>query len=266
MLLTNWRVDVPIIYQMGCDTWYEHDRVEPCVFQSPHQKPQKTVVLLGDSIGAQWFSLFPELFPEPDWRIMVFTKSSCPIVNREIFYSRINKMYDVCTRWREQTIQELQKIKPDIIVIGSAATYGDSQPFGQSFWADGSREIFEMLSPFANQIIVIPGTPKLEFDGPSCIERHISDSGFIKFDQCRSKRDKSVELVANFLKQAAEPFANVNVLDLNDLVCSETYCYAFNADKVIIFRDSQHLTDSFVRSQVKTIRLMLEKMIPGYWQ
>lgn len=262
----QWRVDVPIIYQMGCDTWYADDRVVPCVFQSPDHKAEKTAVLLGDSIGAQWFSMLPALFPAPDWRIMVFTKSSCPIVNREIFYSRINKMYDVCTRWRDQTILELQKIKPEIIVIGSAATYGDNEPFGQSFWVDGSQEIFEKLSPVTQQLIVIPGTPSLAFDGPSCIERHISDDGFIGFDQCRSKRKQSVEVVTNFLKQAAEPFNNVHVLDLNDLVCSETHCYAFNTDKVIIFRDSQHLTDSFVRSQVPVVRSRLEKMIPGYVQ
>ena len=40
---------------MPCDSWFSHDKVQPCVFGSDDAK--KTVILLGDSIGVQWFSL-----------------------------------------------------------------------------------------------------------------------------------------------------------------------------------------------------------------
>ena len=65
------QADIPLIYQMPCDAWYAHAKVEPCVFGKPDAR--RTVVLLGDSIGAQWFSMIPALFPEPVWRTVVLT-------------------------------------------------------------------------------------------------------------------------------------------------------------------------------------------------
>lgn len=90
------RADVPPIYAAGCDSWYQSAALTPCVVgaaDAPH-----TVVLLGDSILAQWFSLLPALFPAPQWRIVVFTKSACPMVDEDYFYVRINRTYTVCTQ------------------------------------------------------------------------------------------------------------------------------------------------------------------------
>ncbi|MEY4937221.1 MAG: hypothetical protein RIS64_3580, partial [Bacteroidota bacterium] len=54
---SQWRSDLPVIYTLGCDKSYKDARVLPCIFGRHDAK--KTVVLLGDSIGAQWFSIFP---------------------------------------------------------------------------------------------------------------------------------------------------------------------------------------------------------------
>ena len=58
--ITSARADIPIIYAYGCDAWYVNAEVHPCMIGAPTAR--KTVVLLGDSIGAQWTSLIPEIF------------------------------------------------------------------------------------------------------------------------------------------------------------------------------------------------------------
>ena len=247
-LSNQWRADVPVIYRMPCDAWYSHDRVEPCIFGN--ESALNTVVVLGDSIGLQWFSAFPEIFPAPAWRILVLTKSACAMVDEDYYYGRIGKVYRVCTTWRNAVLDTLERLQPEVIVVGSAATYG----FSEESWVEGSARVFGRLSRSAGKVFIIPGTPTLEFDGPGCVIRSLSPSGHIDRSACVSRdRLGPVTGVSNHLKQAAERFSNVHFLDLNDIVCPGGDCNAVSEDGLVVFRDSQHLTDSFVRSRVRSI-------------
>ncbi|ALO35970.1 hypothetical protein CMT41_15490 [Colwellia sp. MT41] len=255
-LSQQWRADLPIIYRMPCDAWYANSEVQPCVFGD--ESAAKTVVLLGDSIGAQWFSVLPELFPTPEWRIIVYTKSSCPIVDEDYFYQRIKKIYQVCSDWRAKVITRLKIIKPDIIIMGSGA----NKYFTAEQWITGSEKIFKSLSQVSRNVFVIPGTPSLGFDGPSCVTRNLSPDGRVNLDGCKvANRLKHVDLVSNYLHRAASLFENVNVIDLNDLVCPDGVCNAISENGVVVFRDSQHLTDSFVKQQIPEIKKRLNKYL-----
>ncbi len=252
----QWRSDVPIIYRMPCDAWYSHARVEPCTFGT--EEADKTVVFLGDSIGAQWFSMIPGIFQEPDWRTIVLIKSSCAIVDEDFYYQRIRKTYQVCTDWRNAVLDELDTIKPDVLIIGNSATY----PFNKIQWVEGSSRIFERVSKAANTIYIIPGTPSLGFDGPGCVSRNLSSEGRIDRAACLAKdRVKHVQAVSGFLGLAADRFNNVYLLNLNDLACPGGNCNAISEAGHIVFRDSQHLTDTFVRYQIPYISERIEIMI-----
>ncbi len=253
----QWRNDKPEIYRIPCDAWYTHALVQPCM--GGNRAGKKTVVLLGDSIGAQWFSMIPELFTKPLWRIIVLTKSSCPMVDEDYYYPRIRRIYQVCTDWRNAVLETLERIKPDVLIMGSAATYD----YSETEWIEGSSRVFERASKAATTVFVIPGTPSLDFDGPGCISRHLSPEGDVDRTACLAKgRLKHVQLVAGFLGQAADKFPNVHMLDLNDLVCPGRSCNAISEAGVVVFRDIQHLTDSFVRAQIPFIRERLNKVLP----
>lgn len=252
-LSNRWRRDVAAIYRMPCDAWYAHDRVEPCVFGK--DTAPRTVVLLGDSIGVQWFSMIPEIFPEPDWRVVVLTKSACAMVDEEYFYEGIGQVYRVCTRWRNAVLDMLDRSRPDVVVTGSAATYG----FSGASWVEGSARVLGRLSKAAGEVFVVPGTPSLGFDGPGCVSRHRSRDGHLDRSACRAAdRARHVEPVTRSLRQAADRFPNVRVLDLNDLVCPDGTCNAVSEEGVVVFRDSQHLTDSFVRARIPLVRQRLD--------
>lgn len=248
----QWRIDVPIIYKMPCDAWYSHARVEPCVFGT--EAANKKVIFIGDSIGAQWFTFIPTLFSEPNWRTIVLTKSSCPIVDEDIFYQRIGKNYQVCTDWRNAVLDELDKLKPDVLIIGSASTYG----FNETQWIEGSSRVLERVSKAAKTILLIPGTPSLGFDGPGCVFRNIVRDQ-VDISACSTKdRLQQIVVITEYLNRAAQRFSNVHLLDLNDLVCPMGNCSAITGEGIVVFRDSQHLTDSFVRSRIPLIRKRLE--------
>lgn len=257
-LSNQWRMDFPVIYRMPCDAWYSHAKVEPCIFGDASAK--KTVVLLGDSIGAQWFSLISGTFKQPEWRTIVLTKSSCPIVDEDFFYTRIGKTYHVCTEWRNATINTLKTINPDVLIIGNATTYD----FSDEKWTNGTSRILKKIDGSAKTTIILLGTPSLGFDGPGCIARNISEGHKIDESACLAKnRLKESEKIKNNLKKSAEQFNNVHLIDLNDIVCPDGYCNAVSNQGIVTFRDSQHLTDSFVKSITPEASIRFRKTING---
>ena len=253
------RHDKPVIYKYGCDAWYYNAEVRPCLIGSPGAP--KTVVLLGDSIGAQWFSLLPEIFKTPDWRIVVLTKSSCALIDQDYFYRRIGKIYTVCSEWRNATLDYLKSLQPDIIFVGNDATY----KFSKNQWIDGSRRVLARLNAAADHIIVIPGIPQLSFDGPSCLEALHAETALKRFlsnsQTCREALTTTqTSDVAHYLELAVQDFPKARLLNLNDMVCPNRHCAAKSSDGLVIFRDQLHLTDSFVRAQAPKVLLKLEEL------
>jgi hypothetical protein len=108
----------------------------------------------------------------------------------------------------------------------------------------------------------------LSFDGPGCLQRWLtrSESGASPDESvCRERLDNdSVLSVASYIDSVAEAFNNIDMLDLNDLVCPDGYCAARNGQGLVVYRDQQHLTDSFVRAQVPVVRKRLKNLGVGF--
>ena len=249
------RIELPPIYRMGCDAWFHHSRVEPCRFETVGAT--REVAIVGDSIGVQWFSMVPEVFHESDWNISVYTKSACAIVDEEFVYDRVGGVYEVCAEWRNSVIEQLELEQPEVIIIGNSIAY----PFDEKQWIDGARRVFQRLSQSASQVIVIPGTPTLGFDGPGCLARNWSTSRQTVAESCVARdRTRRASKVTEHLQVASSHLENVHVLELNDLVCPEEECHALSKDGLLVFRDSQHLNDSFVRARAPLIRARLQDL------
>ena len=138
------------------------------------------------------------------------------MVDESYYYSRIRKIYQVCTDWRNKVLDELDTLKPEVLIIGSAATYD----FSETQWIEGSSRVNERVGKAATTVFVIPGTPSFGFDGSGCVLRHPSPEGIIDREACEAKgRLKYVESVTKFLGLTANRFPNVLMLNLNELVC-----------------------------------------------
>ena len=237
------RMDAPVIYGMGCDDWYHSDRVQICAFGPEDAK--HTAVLMGDSIGAQWFPAVAEVFNRPGWRLLVLTKSSCPMVDQTIFYPLIGRDYVECTTWRTHALQQVAAWRPDIVILGSAATYG----LDQSGWVEGTARLLKVIDAAVGHIYILRGTPDLPFDGPSCL----SSKSWLPWLHARGSTCMAPSYslhghhVYQWLQQASQRFDNVTVLNLNDEVCPAGECAAEQNGKVV-FRDSQHMTGTFAAS------------------
>jgi peptidoglycan/LPS O-acetylase OafA/YrhL len=235
--------DVPAIYAMGCDDWFHSAEVRVCAFGQ--KDASHTAVLIGDSIAGQWFPALATVFDKPDWRLLVLTKSSCPMVDEPVFYSRIGQIYEVCSVWRKQALKHVVVLRPDIVVLGSTSTYG----FDSSQWIEGTSRVLKTISKAAGHIYILRATPGLSFNGLSCLAtRDWLPKLSNKRRECSapSYNQQNTD-VFQWLQQAASGFSNVATLDLNDRVCPDGTCNAERNGEPV-FRDTQHLTAAFVES------------------
>lgn len=242
---------------VGCDTWYFDANLIPCGIGA--RDGESLAILFGDSIGAQWSSLISGIFSGPDWQVIVLTKSSCAIVDETQYYKRVGGDYEICTEWRNSAIDYIRDVKPDVVFFGSGAYYG----FSDAQWVDGTARVLSRLASAADKVVVVAGTPKLSFDGPSCLEEpyrfslRLSDGT----RECEEALHASNSTdVAKYLRLAAADYDRVTVLDLGDNVCPDGRCSASTVDGMAVFRDSQHLTVRFVKSLIPAARERLVAM------
>lgn len=242
------RGDAPIIYPMGCDDWYHSDQIKPCTFGDEHA--EHTALLLGDSIAGQWVPALTELFVRPGWRLVVLTKSSCPMVDQPYFYPRIGRIYTECETWRRSILNAVGTLKPDVVFISSS----DSSLFTDEQWMIGSLHVMQPLSKVARQVYVLRATPHLPFDGPDCLAEHALRPKWLRDDHdCSAVVDdaRSGHIYA-MLQRAASGFGNVHVVDMDDEICPGEVCRASEGNE-IVFRDSQHLTATFAASLAEAL-------------
>lgn len=247
------RGDLPAIYGMGCDDWYRSARVRVCAFGA--KSARHTVAIIGDSVGLQWFPAYARIFDSPDWRLLVVTKSSCPMVDVPIFYERIGREYTECTQWRSDAMQEVASLKPDIVILGATDTYD----FSAAEWTEGTRRILQTLHGKASRIYLVRSTPTLPFDGPSCLARRSPLRDALRHnDECAAPlQDARSRQVFSWLKAAARAFTEVHVIDMTENICPQGTCHA-ERDGHIVFRDNRHLSASFVESLVPTLEGKLQ--------
>ena len=247
----------PRVYLSGlhCDTGHFATQVVPCALGNP--TGERLAVLLGDSIGVQWSPAVSEVFPSPEWQILVLTKSACAIVDKTWHYNKAGGDYTVCTEWRNMVLDYIDMIAPDVLIIGSSATYN----FTATDWVDGTTRVLQRVAPSVGHVVLIAGTPHLSFDGPSCLEDPWRFSfRLINGDrECEEAMTETrSDVVANYLRQSASGFVNVGVVELGGLVCPDGRCAAQTPDGVVIFRDEKHITASFARSLVPLFKDRLE--------
>ncbi len=246
------RDDLPEIYAMGCDDWFYSAQVKFCLFGN--EAAQKTAVLVGDSVGAQWFPAVAKLYSAPDWRLLVFTKSSCPMVDEPYFYARIGREYHECRLWREAVFAWIRQFQPDVVFIGSNAA-----EFSQQQWVDGTQRLLADISAHVGQIFILQPTLALPFDAPACLAKQQWQANRLRALDCSAQVDaQQNDALRRWLQEAAKPFSNVKLLNMNPIICPQTHCDAMREGQ-IVFRDTQHLSRRYVESLAEVFAQQMAK-------
>ena len=224
---TNYRFDLnkviekPSVYGDGCHVNYGEDKSGKCTYGEIGSKTK--IVLYGDSHAAQWFPTLEALAREKGFELISLTKSACSSVDSPRPDQGAFKNSD-CEKWRENSIQRIQKIKPAAVIVSSFQYF--TPPSGYSsktqWWNDGQRRLLADLQGSSRNLIYISDTPRPLRDIPNCLasrDSHTCDS-----------TEKTPNLIINGFKQ----------IDPTPWLCS-SFCPAIQ-DGYVVYRDGSHIS------------------------
>ena len=224
---TNYRFDLnkvikkPAVYGDGCHVNYGEDKSGKCTYGEIGSKTK--IVLYGDSHAAQWFPTLEALAREKGFELISLTKSACSSVDSPRPDQGAFKNAD-CEKWRENSIQRIQKIKPAAIIVSSFQyfTHPSGYPSKTQWWKEGQRRLLADLQGSSRNLIYISDTPRPLRDIPNCLasrDSHTCDS-----------TEKTPNLIINGFKQ----------IDPTPWLCS-SLCPAIQ-DGYVVYRDGSHIS------------------------
>lgn len=221
-----------------------------CEFGDVHSKT--TVVLFGDSHAEHWFGALDRVGKERGWKIVLMVMGGCPVAELpELKRSGIKSYYDACKQFREATVQRIIALKPTVAVLSSfdhyVATDGEASEWKSSptDWENGLRRTYSRLSGAGIPVVAVRGTPRTGFSVPQCLSRLEARQLLAK--PCEYDLQSSLIPSAVAAQTNAARGLRVNIIDMNDVVCTATPCQVMG-NGIVVFTDDNHLTYEFSRS------------------
>lgn len=239
-LIAESTTDLGPNYHNGCHRDFDDVDQPECRFG---KLGGPRVVLFGDSHAAQWFTAIVKAGQEVGWEVNVWTKTSCPSVDAQIWYGPSRSVYAACNMWREDRLRALVENPPQLVILANFAYYygwlydaatkrGADRLTSETLWQNAAKRTVDTLIAAGIQVVNLRDTPRM----------------YVGYKHCLSIGEWS-----NCARPRSEALAGINLpeidsslyerLDLSDALCSPLVCPAVIGDR-IAYRDSHHLTSS----------------------
>ena len=211
----------PAVYGDGCHVNYGETKSGYCTYGD--KESSQTIVLYGDSHAAQWFPTLEKLANERGFKLISLTKSACPAVDAKRPDQGAFKMVH-CTKWRENSIERIAKIKPMAVITGNFQyfTPDNERVSRATWWSDGQRKLLRDLRGTTKNLIYLSDTPRPLRDIPNCLASRSSST-------CDSSERSRVSVVTGF-----------KVINPTPWLCT-SYCPAI-VDGSVAYRDASHIS------------------------
>lgn len=248
--------DVPSFYAQGCRADFQDTLPRLCAFGET-SRPQATVVLFGDSHAAQWFPALKDIAERQHWKLVTIIKTSCSPMNVKADNPANPRAIQTCEEWRRLAITKIQEMGPQMVIVSSSSAYmqrGSTNLISSSEWERGVRDTFLSIARRGASVRFIRDTPHADYDIPLCLAQS-AWSGHTKCAPLIRSSAVSDDIYQAAVR-AADKLANVKCVDLTDTICGGDRCDTEDGG-VVIYRDSNHLTATYVRSLASVLQKQL---------
>ncbi len=256
------RKDIPSSYREGC---HVQDNPSPkavgCVYGDP--AGEYTVALVGDSHAAQWVPTLQAIAEQRGWRLLVYTKSSCPLVDATVAVGKDDRPYTGCTGWNADVQRIMAAERPDLVLTSSTAyrvTEGGTvldPARSDATMLEGFRSAWSRLVAEGAVVVAIADTPRPGFDMADCVS---ANEGSLR--SCAVPRTTAMSLAGQAVTEAAAGQNAVHLVDLGDFICPDTTC-APVIGRVLVYRDEHHITATYARTLAHAMEVRLEGLVDG---
>jgi peptidoglycan/LPS O-acetylase OafA/YrhL len=228
----------------GCLLGFTDTYVPPCVFGDTSS--HTTVVLFGDSHATMWFPALDELANARHWRLIVWTKATCPPVDVTLVSPDLGRTYFECDEWRSDVTALIQSMHPHLVVLGIAPNYDAPYDVVQDgpAWLAGIERSVRTLRSSGARVLVLGPVESPDWVVPDCLSAHLNDvracnvspreahdgPGLVGYDNAGIIAER------NAVVRGGGAF-----VDVKPWFCTTTTCPVI-VDNVLVFCDNSHIT------------------------
>lgn len=224
--------DLPAAYADGCHQMLTGTEAKTCVYGDPNGK--MSIALVGGSHALHWLPALDWVGRERNWKIVAITKSGCRLGVHPSGSS--SEAARSCEIWNENVPAVVRSLAPDYVF--TTATRWES---GQETVPAEYREAWRRLASPGTRLIAIRDTPRFPFDVALCVDMHGHNS-----KKCTQPRAAVLGGSESEIRRLVES-TDARFIDLTRYFCDARTCFP-TVGNVLIFRDADHLTASYVRT------------------
>ncbi|SOC47745.1 Peptidoglycan/LPS O-acetylase OafA/YrhL, contains acyltransferase and SGNH-hydrolase domains [Blastococcus aggregatus] len=252
------RDDIPPVYDLGCHGDQQETKAEACTFGDEDGDFQ--VALVGDSHAAQWVSPLAQIATERGWSLRTYTKSACPFADVTVMAGQ--QPYDACATWNRNVQDELTgQAQPDMLIttnssylIANGGTSLGSVASAEALKAGLARS-WQVVMSAGVRVVALADTPRPGIDIAECVS--VNEEQLTK---CAISRAEAMGDQAGVHREVAAAVPGVALIDLNDAICPTDSCAAVIGG-ALVYRDTNHLTDTYARSLAPRLLAELDRVM-----
>ena len=213
-----------------------------------------TIALVGDSHASHWFPAIEAIALERGWRLVTFVKVSCSFTTLAQRNLALKREYRECTAFNEATVARLNQIKPALTIIVNRRTF---RPIEENITsALAGAALGEMVARIPGATVILVDTPDPGRDVPACLSKHPSD-----IRACLFTQDDADNREIGVAERVAAEVSGAQLIDLTANICTEWPCSPISGS-VLIYRDEDHMTETFSRSLAAPLGVEIAKLLP----
>ncbi|WP_158548642.1 acyltransferase family protein [Blastococcus sp. TF02A-26] len=221
--------------------------------------PDRTAVLLGDSIALSWITGIRAALP--GWEVVVMTYHACPAAVVPVVHVTSAATFpEECDAHHRWTMSEVERLRPALVIMSSVGNTVDRLRSGATGsaalqeWTQAQARTVDQLADLAGRVVVLadpPGGVRLL----DCLTRFSSPS------DCDSTASgdhvRRVELESAAVAALGRPVSAVEYVQTRRWFCSaDERCPSF-VGTTPVYADGFHMTSAYSRGLAPVLREVL---------
>ena len=235
--------DVPELFRGRCAGTGKADSVpKPCSVGDADGDVR--IALIGDSHAVQYSAVLSDIASRHGWALDTYSKGACPFsdVRRE----QDAVLHAACTTWIDRAKTMFAERDYDLVITSQVSGVDWAPPAGtvpEKFAEGGLESLWSGLAEQGTRVVAVADVPRPRKGLFDCLEEQGRDLA----DHCRVSRDKGLlyDPQPGAVERLGRP--DVTLIDFTDVYCDENECFPVIGG-VTVYRDSNHLTNTFART------------------
>ena len=207
---------------------------------------KKVIVLYGDSHASMWMSAIDQLGKKYGYKVQLFAKLACPLVEIPIWSYQLNRPFTECTTWQQKIYPQITALNPEIVIVTDqwkpAVVDGKKSDFDTPFmWEKEFPIAMARIAKMAKKVVVIGNNPSLTQDPVDCASKPK-----VNLALCSAGRMQADNAKFNSIEAKAAKSVGATYIDTVEWACTASLCPVVINNKLAYF-DQWHFSESYIQ-------------------